>query len=134
MNEQNQITKNFTRKECECPHCGTLPSISFVNRLQGLRNEYGKPMRVSSMYRCPAHNRAIKGYGKSVHMVLIEGAGYGAADIKTGRYNNTMRWELITLALKHGFNNIEVCNLHTHIGRVPPTHSGYDKIIWGVSK
>lgn len=128
------VSDNFSRKEAECPCCEVLPSISFVNRLQGLRNEYGKPMHITSMYRCPTHNRKIKGYKESVHMVKLVGAGYGGADIKCARYDNTKRWEIITLALAHGFNNIEVCDKHIHIGRVPPTHSGYNKIAWGVSK
>ncbi len=133
-NPKQHLSKNFVRGELECPHCHLLPTPEFIELLQVLRTRYGFPLRVTSGCRCQVYNTKIKGYKDSTHMVVIEGAAYGTVDIKTGRYNNKFRWNLITLALELGFNNIEVCNLHTHIGRVPDNHPGYNRIIWGVSK
>ena len=133
-NSKERLSKNFTRGELECPHCHMLPSKAFIRYLQEFRTTLNKRMRISSGCRCQVHNTAIGGYKESTHMVVIEGEPFGTVDVKHGRYNNSLRWALVKLALTMGFNNIEVCNLHTHLGIVPPTHPGYNKIIWGTSK
>ena len=47
---------NFTEAEFKCKHCGKVEmSPVFMAKLQQLRNAYGKPMIVSSGYRCPDH-------------------------------------------------------------------------------
>jgi uncharacterized protein YcbK (DUF882 family) len=35
----------------------------FMDRLEALRNQIGKPMVLSSAYRCPVHNAAVSGTG-----------------------------------------------------------------------
>lgn len=37
--------------------------VAFLARLQEIREEYGKPMRVNSGYRCPVHDAALGGKG-----------------------------------------------------------------------
>lgn len=68
--------KYFTEKELVCKHCGQLPPsvreniVSLVdNVLDPLREAYGKPIYVTSGYRCPAHNTAVGGVPRSQHMV-----------------------------------------------------------------
>jgi zinc D-Ala-D-Ala carboxypeptidase len=47
---------NFSEDEFKCSHCGKVEmQPSFMAKLQQLRNAYGKPMRISSGYRCPEH-------------------------------------------------------------------------------
>jgi len=44
---------NFTRAEMACQHCGAegiQPAL--MDKLQELRTAYGKPMRITSGYRC----------------------------------------------------------------------------------
>ena len=67
--------KHFTEKELRCKHCGQLPPsvreniVSLVdNVLDPLREAYGKPIYVTSGYRCPAHNAAVGGVPNSQHM------------------------------------------------------------------
>lgn len=67
--------KYFTEKELVCKHCGQLPPsvreniVSLVdNVLDPLREAYGKPIYVTSGYRCPAHNAAVVGVPNSQHM------------------------------------------------------------------
>jgi len=86
-----QLTKNFTLNEFTCSATAnrkgicnepTTAVISNLQRLcqqvlQPIRDRYGKPIVVSSGYRCPALNKAVGGVKNSDHM-------YGcAADIKT---------------------------------------------------
>jgi zinc D-Ala-D-Ala carboxypeptidase len=37
--------------------------VAFLDRLQEIREEFGKPMRVNSGYRCPVHDAALGGKG-----------------------------------------------------------------------
>ena len=48
--------QNFSAKEFDCSHCGKNEmQADFLQKLQTLRSVYGKSMRVTSGYRCPAH-------------------------------------------------------------------------------
>lgn len=50
------LTKNFSVEEMKCSHCGACEMREeFMSMLQLLRNHYGKPMFISSGYRCPSH-------------------------------------------------------------------------------
>ena len=128
------ISDNFSRKECACPCCGVIATVAFVNRLQRLRDIFDKPMRVSSMYRCPSHNKKIGGSPTSAHKYKQGASGFGAVDIKLGQRMHKDRYILVKNALELGFNNIEVADKHIHIGRVPADHPQYKRIIWGISK
>jgi len=64
-----QLTKNFNLKEFMCPCCGCVKiDPELVIRLQMMRNELGKPIRISSGYRCKEHNKKVGGAGSSQHL------------------------------------------------------------------
>lgn len=47
---------NFLPVEMHCQHCGEQGiDPAFMDALQALRSSYGKPIVVSSAYRCPEH-------------------------------------------------------------------------------
>ena len=60
--------KHFDPSEFAC-HCGTCGSdghemnIDFVAMLDDLRERCGFPFRVTSGYRCPAHNQQVSTTG-----------------------------------------------------------------------
>ena len=55
---------HFTPEEMACKHCGALSvDTEFMDRLEDLRHEYGRPMVVSSGYRCPAYNETVSTTG-----------------------------------------------------------------------
>ena len=56
---------NFTADEMRCRcGCGRADmSPLFMDVLQTIRMQYGKPMRVSSGYRCPSHNAKVSSTG-----------------------------------------------------------------------
>lgn len=67
-----KITKNFKANEitCKCGDChATFISIELMDKLQLLREEYGKSITITSGYRCPEHNRKIGGAKKSQHVL-----------------------------------------------------------------
>lgn len=71
-------TSFFTSEEfaCKCKNMnceGKPPKLAMqstlVQALNRVREEFGKPITVTSGYRCPAHNKAIGGSPKSQHMM-----------------------------------------------------------------
>lgn len=75
--------KYFSPKEVDCPCCGGLPKEAMLIKLDQIREEWGKPLTVTSGYRCPQYNRKIKGAQKSAH---CEGKAIDVADVKGDLY------------------------------------------------
>ncbi len=64
-----QLSANFSLHEFECRHCGAVMIDSeLVRRLQTARDKIGRPLVVTSGYRCPAHNKAVGGAANSQHL------------------------------------------------------------------
>ena len=89
------------------------------NILDPIREAYGKPIVVSSGYRCPELNKAVKGAPKSQH---VKGE---AADIRTQSDKPEDNKKLFDLALKlnlpfdqlineYGFNWVHVSFSKSH--------------------
>jgi zinc D-Ala-D-Ala carboxypeptidase len=63
-----QLSQNFNSKELRCRCCGVaLVDHHLIYKLQHARDLYGKPMRITSGYRCKKHNRAVGGVPNSYH-------------------------------------------------------------------
>ena len=76
-------TKSFRWSEfgCKCGHCefdGTQIDIELVKKLEKIRNELGKPMRINSGIRCDYWNKHVDGREFSQHLPKM---GARAADI-----------------------------------------------------
>ena len=64
-----QITENFSLREFQCPCCHTVmlhPKLAAS--LQKLREAWGRPLTVTSGYRCARHNAEVGGVPNSRHM------------------------------------------------------------------
>ena len=109
-NMSNRLTANFTRSEMECKcGCGLMNiSQSFMDRLQRLRTEYGKPMTVTSGTRCAKHNATVSTNPQSDHVL---GAGVDIACV-----NARDRFRLLELGFKHGFDRMGVRRDFVHFG------------------
>lgn len=101
---------NFSKSEFDCKHTGENKMLpEFMEKLQALRVEYGKPMRVTSGYRHPTHPvESRKGHSNGEH---TRGACCDIA-CTTGQE----RYELVRLALKHGFHRIGIAKTFVHLG------------------
>ena len=67
-----QLTPHFHLREVEC-RCGacprTLVDLDHLRCLEALRRRLGDPsIRITSGYRCRAHNAAVGGHPTSEHM------------------------------------------------------------------
>lgn len=87
---------NFTPDEMRCKGTGRLRLVcSFMDALQALRIEVGRPFAVTSGYRSPEHNKAVGGgpahpTGQAVDFAMD---GIGCFDI-------------LAAAREHGFTGI----------------------------
>jgi uncharacterized protein YcbK (DUF882 family) len=81
------LTKNFSRWEFKCGHCGRLvgPSADLLAVLQGMRSLKGRSLTIVSGYRCATHNKAVGGVPYSEHLTG------NAADV-IGGYASANDW------------------------------------------
>ncbi len=102
--------KDFSKSEFDCKHTGEnhmKPEFMYV--LQNIRNEYGKPMSITSGYRHITHPiESKKPHSNGEH---TQGT---CADIRCD--NGADRYRLIMLALKHGITRIGVAKTFLHLG------------------
>ena len=87
----------FSRAELQCKHTGRCAmEQSFLDRLESLRAEYGKPIYLSSAFRDASHPAEAKKDKVGYH-------GLGrAVDLLVG-YDG---YRLLELAIKHGFKGL----------------------------
>lgn len=122
---KQKISKNFYLHEflCHCNNCvfskpsvkaEDLLELSFLVRLQRIRDELGAPMTVLSGARCRAHNNHIGGAPKSGHIV-DENLLCKAVDIDTSMMGGADRHLLAKLAFKHGMRGIGFAKTFLHM-------------------
>ena len=68
----DKIATNFQYKEFDCHGSGccstTIIDEKLVAYVQQIRDHFGKPVTITSPYRCEVHNRRVGGATKSYHM------------------------------------------------------------------
>lgn len=92
---------HFPQNELVCKCCGSFMLVpEFMNKLEALRLDYGKPMMVVSGYRCSKHNAAVSETGLTGPHTTGQ-----AVDI---RVYGKDAFDLMHLAMLHGFTGIGV--------------------------
>ncbi len=71
--ENRQLTKHFNSSEFECPckeckDANQYISPELLELLEEVREAYGKPIVITSGYRCPARNVKVGGAKNSSHL------------------------------------------------------------------
>jgi len=101
--------KYFQESEFRCPCCDRVSlNPRLIPTLDAIREIYGKPMVVTSGFRCPEHNEAIGGKNGSEHLIGC------AADISC--IDSHERFELITACLSSGITRLGIGKDFIHIG------------------
>lgn len=69
---KDKITANFQYREFDCQGSGcctsTIIDEQLVRYVQKIRDHFGKPITITSPYRCETHNRRVGGASRSYHM------------------------------------------------------------------
>jgi len=103
-------TKNFKPStDClTCQHCGADGVQQWaLDKLQAMRDEYGKPMVITSAFRCKDHPEESKKAAPGAH---TSGCAF---DVKVGSGIERMR--IVELAIKHGAKGVGVANTFVHV-------------------
>lgn len=104
------MTKHFSDDELKCQcGCGRMEiTPNFLDKLEALRECYGKPIRISSGYRCPAHNAGVSHTGaRGPHTI-------GAVDIPV---SGGEAYDLLRAAWVVGFSGIGMSQHGKHASR-----------------
>jgi uncharacterized protein YcbK (DUF882 family) len=101
-------SKSFKVGELTCSCCGKSGVQQWaLDKLQTIRDEYNKPIRITSSYRCGNHPVERTKAKPGTHNQGI------AFDVAVA--NGAQRYELVSLAIKHGANGIGVDKNFVHI-------------------
>ena len=99
--------KHFVAREFVCRHCGSVVIESrLIEVLEKLRLYLGKPVIITSAYRCEEYNRAIGGVENSAHV-----RGY-AIDVKV--IDSFTRFEAVNFLLSAGIKRIGIAEDFVH--------------------
>lgn len=93
-----RIAEFFRLDEFQCPCCKRVMLHSLLlQKLKGLRFKTGRPVIITSGYRCPAYNQKVGGVKTSYHLLGM------AADIHVPGVSIE---ELLPMAEEIGFKGI----------------------------
>jgi uncharacterized protein YcbK (DUF882 family) len=110
-----RLSKNFTSAEFACPCCRAFKAEQdLLDKLEFLRKLQSAPLKISSAYRCPAHNAKVGGSPRSQHLLGR------AVDIPVQASADA--YELVRNAMLSGFAGIGVYKtfIHLDVRKVEP--------------
>lgn len=93
--KEKKLTNNFNKSEfvckcgCEMPEEVFLEIQKLACQLQHIRNFVRQPIKVTSAYRCKAHNKSIGGVSNSQH-ILGKAADIQVTDISSSEIYTTI--------------------------------------------
>lgn len=123
---RQRISKNFFLDEflCKCANncIYSMPEIApdvllsqvFLDKLQMIRDDIGKPFRINSGARCIHYNEEIGGAKLSAHLVTAL-KPCEAADISTVGWSGAARYKFLRSALKHNMWGFGIAKNFIHI-------------------
>lgn len=109
--QDKPLSANFNEREFACRHCGQVyVEPAMVERLQVLRQALGKPIKVTSGYRCPTHNKNVGGATQSRHMqgqaadITVD----GMSPLQVSQAADKVGFGGIGIYLKSGFTHCDI--------------------------
>ena len=99
----------FSYDELKCKCCDEAPMTDdFMHMLIAIREEFDRPMIITSAFRCASYNSKIGGAKNSPHL-------HGAAVDVAVNYKDA--YDLIGIALQHGMTGIGIKQKGSPSGR-----------------
>jgi uncharacterized protein YcbK (DUF882 family) len=116
------LSKNFNRKELQCPCCGLfIKRQELIDLLQTIRDEVRMPVVINSGTRCVKHNASLSGSSpKSGHLT-----GEAADIYVDGMTNKELGTVIKWLYHERKIDQLTYCYLIA--GSVRAVHIGVDK-------
>ncbi len=115
---------NFSMAEMACRHCGeAYVWPAFLDSLQALRTDIGRPFHILSAHRCALHNARVGGAPLSQHLML-------AVDISIKGHD---RVNLAARAKTYGFTGFGYYTNFLHLDFGRPRHwfgGGQARYLW----
>ena len=107
------ISEHFSASEFRCPDCQRgAPSQKLLRTLEGIRALYGRPLVITSGYRCPRHNAEVGGVSPSEH----SGPGEITDAVDLACSFSRDRYGLIRAALSLKVNRLGIGKNFIHVG------------------
>jgi len=124
-----KLTNNFNKSEFEC-NCGCkMPNEVFLqiqklaSQLQCIRDFIRFPIKITSAYRCPSHNKEIGGVSNSQHILGK------ASDIQVSDSSPEAIYQVIDTLAEYGHvlqGGLGLYNTFTHYD-IRKTRARWDK-------
>jgi uncharacterized protein YcbK (DUF882 family) len=124
-----KLTNNFNKSEFEC-NCGCeMPNEVFLqiqklaSQLQCIRDFIRFPIKITSAYRCPSHNKEIGGVSNSQHVLGK------ASDIQVSDSSPEAIYQVIDTLAEYGHvlqGGLGLYNTFTHYD-IRKTRARWDK-------
>lgn len=115
----------LTEFDCSCCRRNEMDAV-FLQELDDLRARYGKPLIVSSGYRCPTHNQRVSSTGATGPHTTGR-----AADLRVSRADAR---RLVGIAIDMGFTGIGVQQKggvrFVHVDNLPNAEGQPRPTIW----
>lgn len=105
-----KLSLHFDEREFLCKCCGAGAgqiSSYLMSLLEQMRQDFGRPIRIASGFRCPAHNAAVGGSDKSAHLTGE------AADIVCIFAGD--RYQLLEAAFSNGATRVGIGDSFLHL-------------------
>ena len=131
--ENIKLSDNFhlSEYECRCNKCDeTLVDLGHIAKLQQLRHDLGSAIRITSAYRCPAHNAAVGGSSNSQHKfgsatdIQVSGMDPGEVADACEKFDGLGRYDTFTHIDSRGSK--ARWDKRTHKDQLPPGPSEQD--------
>ena len=124
-----KLTNNFNKSEFEC-NCGCeMPNEVFLqiqklaSQLQCIRDFIRFPIKITSAYRCPSHNKEVGGVSNSQHVLGK------ASDIQVSDSSPEAIYQVIDTLAEYGHvlqGGLGLYNTFTHYD-IRKTRTRWDK-------
>jgi|TARA_B110000483_G_scaffold210688_1_gene257911 uncharacterized protein YcbK (DUF882 family) len=124
-----KLTNNFNKSEFEC-NCGCeMPNEVFLqiqklaSQLQCIRDFIRFPIKITSAYRCPSHNKEVGGVSNSQHVLGK------ASDIQVSDSSPEAIYQVIDTLAEYGHvlqGGLGLYNTFTHYD-IRKTRARWDK-------
>ena len=100
---------SLNEMQCTCGCDGLIVEPNFLDIMNLIRADFGRPMKVNRWYSCPTHDAELGGKGNHPRGM--------AADIAC--VHSLTRYHLMTLAEKHGIQRIGVGRTFLDMDTIP---------------